>query len=63
MSTANFPAAKKARLSSDILGSYAFSSMLLREQKRKALHESTSDVVVIDITAGKNDNSVSPLLK
>ena len=59
MSTANVPAAKKARLSSDIPGSCAYRSMVLREQKRKTLHESNSDVVVIDITAGENDNSVS----
>ena len=63
MSRANFPAAKKARFSSDILGSCAYSSMVLIEQKRKSLHESNSDVVVIDITGGENDNSVSQLLK
>ena len=56
MSTANVPAAKKARFSSDILGSFTYRSMMLREQKRKTLHESNSDVVVIDIIAGENDN-------
>ena len=58
-STANVLAAKKARLSSDVPGSCAYRSMVLREQKRKTLHESNSDVVVIDITAGENDNSVN----
>lgn len=59
MSTANVPAAKKARLSSDIPGSCAYRSMVLREQKRKTLHDSNSDVVEIDITSGENDNFVS----
>ena len=59
MSTANVPAAKKTRLSSDIPGSCAYRSMVLREQKRKTLHKSNSDVVVINISAGENDNSVN----
>ena len=59
MSTANILAAKKARLSSDIPGSCAYHSMVLREQKRKTLHKSNSDVIVINITADENDNSVS----
>ena len=57
--TANDPAAKKARLSSDIPGGCVYRSVVLREQKRKTLHKSNSDVVVIDITTGENDNSVS----
>ena len=59
MSTANILAAKKARLSSDIPGSCAYCFMVLKEQKRKTLHKSNTDVVVINITAGENDNSVS----
>ena len=59
MRTANVSAAKKARHSSDIPRSCVYHSMVLREQKRKTLHKSNSDVVVIDITAGENDNSVS----
>ena len=35
VSTANVPAAKKARLSSDIPESCTYCSMVLREQKRK----------------------------
>ena len=38
VSTANVPAAKKARLSSDVPGSCAYRSMMLREQKRKTLN-------------------------
>ena len=49
VSTTNFPAAKKARLSSDIPGGCAYRSMVLREQKRKILHNSNNDVVEIDI--------------
>jgi len=55
----NVPAAKKVRLSSDIPGSCTYCSMILREQQRKALNKVNSDAVMIDITTGKNDNSVS----
>ena len=55
------PAAKKVRLYSDIHGSCAYRSMILRERlresQRQALSKVNNDEVIIDITASKNDNS------
>lgn len=52
------PAAKKARLSSDMPGTCAYRSMILRKQQRKALNKVNGDAVIIDVTAGENDDSV-----
>ena len=58
MNAISVPAAKKIKLYSDIPGSCAYRSMILRERQRErqALSKISNDEVIIDITASQNDN-------
>ena len=49
----------RKRLSSDIPGSCAYRSMILREQQRKALNKVNSDAVIVDLTGSESDISSS----
>ena len=53
------PAAKKVRLSSDMPGTCAYRSMILRKQQRKALNKVNDNAVIVDLTGGENGDSVN----